>query len=279
MNNFEVFFNTRLMNYQGITAWIGDWGLTPVRYLFNGRDVAILSPDEMHHVASFHAKGKENRSSTSYFMMWSEAKSMQKTLLAIVCLIPGLVLSIFKLISYLFTEIREKHQIILDHFSPLKEGAAEKLVKHDFRTNREIGTKDEPITSTEQLAKELAHSRHLPSGDLVDALIIHGDGKLKIVTDPGILAINPLKLILEGAELLHPVSDERRLDDLMAESEEWEISRWRTVTKETHDCPNDGVKRVSTVQEALAAVAPRKRGAVCACERYRQVFVAPRPLT
>lgn len=278
MNHFEVFFNTRLTNYQGKAAWIGDWGLTPVRYLFNGRDVCIINPEEVHHVVSFHTKGKENRSSTSYFM-YSEAKNMQKTLLALVCLIPGLVLSIIKLISYLFTEIREKHQIILDHFSPLEKGTAEKPFKHDFRTNSEIGTKDEPITSIEQLAKELTKLKFLPSGNLVDALIIHGDGKLKIITDPGIMAINPLKLILEGVELFHPFSVNRGLDDLIAESEEWQISRWGPVRATDINCPIEGIKKVSTVKEALMAAAPRKRGAICACERYRQVFIVPRPIT
>src|ERR1700733_1934683 len=100
MNHCEVHFNTHEARHQGIAAWIGGWGLAPIRYLFNGRDVAILSPDEVHHVASFHAKGKENRSSTNYRMMWSESKSTGRTLLAIGLLIPGLVLSIFKLISY-----------------------------------------------------------------------------------------------------------------------------------------------------------------------------------
>jgi len=58
MNSFEVFFNTSVRHHQGVAAWIGDWGLIPLRYLFNGRDVAIISPDEVHHVASFHEREK-----------------------------------------------------------------------------------------------------------------------------------------------------------------------------------------------------------------------------
>lgn len=252
MNHCEVFFKTRAVHRQGIAAWIGDWGLTPVRYLFNGRDIAVLSRDEVHHVASFHVKGKENRASTSHDMLWSEPKSTGRTVLAIVFLIPGLVLSLFKLISYLFADVKQRRQIILDHFSPLKAGAVEKPCKQD-RINREIGTIEKPITTLVQLQEELTRSRLLPGGDRVDALIIHADGNLKIVSDPGILAINPLRLILEGAEFEPSVATQSGIDGLMA----------------------DGVKRASTVEEALTVVAPRKPGAACACERSRQVFVVP----
>ncbi len=59
--HLNVFFNTKI-SHQGLLAWIGDKGLAPFRYLFNGNNVKIDydqnsgQPVNLHRLPSFPRK-------------------------------------------------------------------------------------------------------------------------------------------------------------------------------------------------------------------------------
>ena len=52
-------------------------------------------------------------------------------------------------------------------------------------------------------------------------MIIYGDGNLEINEDPGILRINPTKLILVGAAIIYEPSAQDGLYDAMCRTENW----------------------------------------------------------
>src|SRR5690242_13159413 len=66
--NTTLFLNTAIEG-SGALAWIGDRGLAPFRYLFNGHTVRIEQKEasgenRIHHVRSFHKEGPFRRSIT-----------------------------------------------------------------------------------------------------------------------------------------------------------------------------------------------------------------------
>ena len=246
MNDLSIFLNTEVVN-SGVLSWIGDAGLAPFRYLFNGKTISIETRAsgrriEIHHVASFHERGVWN-GSTSNSTLRSASTSMIKTVLAIVLLVPGLLLSIFKGLAYLFTD--ENHRLAKEHFTPV---------------TREIGTPAHPITTISQLSVALDDERRSdPKNRPTDALIIHGDGNLEITADPGILDFNPMKLILVGARIVPQPVLRHPLSDVMART-----GKWRN-------------EQAPSVIEALASAAPRREW--LSCKRYHTIFQLARPQT
>lgn len=259
--NVCIFFNTRIEN-SGALTWIGDKGLAPFRYLFNGRTIRIETRDsdqeiEIHHVASFHKSGDWNTSESNYGLK-SSSTNMIKTVLSIVFLVPGLLLSTFKAAAYLYADVREKHHFAIEHFTPI---------------NREIGSVANPIKSSKELLDELrkeksSDAKHRPT----NALIIHGDGNLKINDDPGILAINPMKLILEGARIVHEptASMSGRLDDQMRYTRKWQVSSFREVSSSKTDTTFVKAQENKSIEEALQATAPRRSW--FSCKRYHMIY-------
>src|SRR5215207_2779167 len=95
MNDLCIVLNTRVEN-SGALAWIGDKGLAPFRYLFNGKTIRVQprasdQEIEIHHVASFHKRGDLNYSNSNWHLR-SSSTGMIKTALSIVFLIPGFIL-------------------------------------------------------------------------------------------------------------------------------------------------------------------------------------------
>jgi hypothetical protein len=196
MSDLCIFLNTRVEN-SGALAWIGNKGLVPFRYLFNGKTIRVQSREsdqeiEIHHVASFHKQGTQNYSETNGDLQ-SSSTGMIKTALSIVFLIPGVILgAAFKGLAYLFSDIREKHRLTKEHLTPI---------------NREMGSASHPIKTREELSQALEAARrsdpknHLTNALIIhvtNALIIHEDGALPLNEDPGILQFNPMKLVWEG---------------------------------------------------------------------------------
>ncbi len=191
-----IFLNSRVEN-SGALAWIGDKGLAPFRYLFNGKTIRVQqrSKDqeiEIHRVASFHKNGIMNFSRTTLSLN-SSSTGMIKAALSVVLLIPGLILgALFKGFAYLSSRVRKNHRLTKESLTPV---------------NRVIGSADNPIKNTKELLEALKNERESDLKNCpTNALIIHGDGKLTINNDLGILRFNPMKLVLEGARIVHEPS-------------------------------------------------------------------------
>ncbi len=56
----------------------------------------------------------------------------------------------------------------------------------------------------------------------MDALIIYGSGKVEFNTDPGFVAMNPKKLILIGARIIHTSCVGQRLDEKLINTKQWQ---------------------------------------------------------
>ena len=216
MNCVNLFLKTEIEG-TGLLSWVGNCGLAPYRYLFNGKTVRVEADKDnqvhVHHVASFHPRGKYHRSKTEWDLK-SEETSFYKLVLAIVFLIPGLILSVCKALSYLFDDVQEKNAFTQQHFTPI---------------NRIIGTKEAPITTEEQLKDALLDEKLKPLNQRTNAIIIYGDGNLKINAEPGILQFNPAKIILVGAKVIHASCGRERLDDAMILSGKWKDTEMVSV--------------------------------------------------
>jgi hypothetical protein len=265
MSNLCIFLNARVEN-SGALAWIGDKGLAPFRYFFNGKTIRVQQRTtdqeiEIHHVASFHKRGNWNSSSTNWNLK-SSSTGMIKTALSIVFLIPGFILgATFKGLAYLFSDVRGKHGLAKEHFTPV---------------NREIGSVSDPITTREELSNALdAERQSNPKNRPTNALIIHGDGALTINEDPGILQFNPMKLVLEGATIVHQSSAAGRLDDAMNRTGKWQVNAVRVVSSSNPDNSFAKSQNVNSVDDALRASAPRRSWT--SCKRYHMIFDLARP--
>lgn len=106
MNDLRVFFNTEIFTVKpnpssplmitekpGCLEQIGNFGLTPCRYLFNGKKISI------YHQEKPDVVGRDS----------FEEKSMLKTIAAILLLIPGLFFAIAKAFAYFSPETRKNH--------------------------------------------------------------------------------------------------------------------------------------------------------------------------
>ena|SRR3569832_821813 len=264
MRDSCIFLNCRVEN-SGTLAWIGDKGLAPFRYLFNGKTIRIQhEPNEeikIHHVASFHKIGKMNSSRTNSDLT-SSSTSMIKAALSVVFLIPGLILGApFKGLAYLFSSVREKHGLAKEHLTPV---------------DRQIGDSSNPIKTREDLTNalftEFFHdSKHRPT----NALIIHGDGNLTINEEQYILPFNPMKLVLVGARIVRKSPEEGQLDDAMRFTHKWQVDEARVETGSKHDTTYVISHSVDSIDEALQVVAPKRSWT--SCKRYHMIFTLPRP--
>ena len=128
-------------------------------------------------------------------------------------------------------------------------------------------TKVHEIGSKQNLLGEVAiqHAlRFLQSknpGD-IDALVIYGNGSVEFNLDPGIIALNPKKLILVGARIVHRYPTSLGLDDSLVSSEKWLVKRKRDTVSETFIVQMS----VSTINQALSMSRPQGKNVVCLME-------------
>jgi hypothetical protein len=243
MNDVSLFLNTQI-KYTGALAAIGDWGLTPVRYIFRGRDVYILT--------SFAEDPERKRIYTSHSPSFdADERSWPRFIGLALCLIPGLVLSVFKLMAYCFdySYMIRRHNMAKKHFTPI-----ERL---------DIGSFSKPITNIEDLKGELKKLNDDLEHRPINSLFIHGKN-LEIDQDPGIWHLNPMKLILRGARLKSgPVKNDcfhiPSLHDKMFLGYLDKDPKWL-----------DASRTVSSIKEALVFPAPRRDWT--SCKRYHLLF-------
>ncbi len=197
---------------------------------------------DIHHRASFHYDSQ------------SGLERMIKTALSVVLLIPGLLLATLKGISYASSIVRERHYRVKEHLTPI---------------NREIGSASDPVSDRRQLSQLLFEEgcRFDRNNRPTNALIIHGDGNLTINADLGILRFNPMKLILDGAKIVHEPNHglDERLDDKMTGTGKWKFDFRRTAAS-----ANVISRSVASIDEALQVTAPRRSWT--SCKRYHMVF-------
>lgn len=92
-----------------------------------------------------------------------------------------------------------------------------------------------------------------------------------------------MKLILEGATIVHEPSATGRLDDKMYDTHKWQVpavrmvsvkmdAKFKTISSTSDDPVNAGT--VNSVEDALKATAPRRGWLTC--KRYHQIFTVAR---
>lgn len=134
MSHIATFLNTKVEN-TGVLSDLGNFGLTPVRYLFGGQTMRYSPATGSVSIPLFHPEGAQNqlRSAGSYFV--SSETGMIKTALAIICLVPGIFLAIFKMLSYIFPDVRRSHRLAQQFITPVDWGvvSANQLIASQVR--------------------------------------------------------------------------------------------------------------------------------------------------
>lgn len=120
--NPTILFNTRIIafNQSAIAASIfcniGDWFLTPVRCLFDGRIVEVVHNENSLVYSTNEYSDRAELSSVS-----QSKRNLIRIAIAVALLIPGLLLgSFFKVISYLSHSTRENHKLADAHFKSIE---------------------------------------------------------------------------------------------------------------------------------------------------------------
>ncbi len=239
MNDLKVFFNTEIVN-AGHLSQVGNFGLTPVRYLFKGETIEIKLSSPPGTEYQIDAMPSFRRSKIQF--AWDPPHTnMLKTIAAVVLLIPGLFLAIFKLTDYLFADTRRDHRLAKECYTPI---------------NRTFGTAEKPIITESQLSIEMDErkQRHQPT----DVLTIYGTDTLKIRTTSDIRRLNATRTVLVGgATLVHDSRSQNNscfsLDRALADR-----GKWKTSTPEKPSDPLITVTKVASVADALRAPLERK---------------------
>jgi len=247
MNHIGVFFNTEIED-SGTLAAIGDWGLTPVRYLFNGNKVLIEKDNstiEVHHVESYYYKNNYSRSNRG---LKSSNTDMLKCVGMIVCLIPGFFLSIFKAFAYVSADIRENHRSTVQHFTPI---------------DITIGGVNR-ITDQEELTKKLRKEIKKPLHPLINTLTIHAnEGILADRHGHIINLLNPKKVILDGAKTDINLETDTKILRFLKKSN-WKVINYTTI----NDAP-------TTLGEAQEFTPPTKGWLTT--DRWQVLIEIPKP--
>lgn len=222
MNDLYIFLNTEIKD-SGIFSRIGNLGLAPVRYLFNGKTIGNISREigkeiDMEYMPPLKANSCIVR--------------MIETALAIILLVPGLLLASSKGLAYLFSEdIRRDHAAVKKFFTPV---------------DIDVGSASHPIKSYEEFRDKLSLARD--AHPVRNAFIIHGDGNFTIDKDPGFLFL-PMKIILNGVNIASTCQPFN--------------SRWAVDVEKCKKWDNLKIHHVNSVDEALKATAPRRSWFSC----------------
>jgi hypothetical protein len=241
-----------------------------------------------------------------------------QTALAIACLVPGLIFGlILKGIGYLDTNAQDTHQRVVidviskpvnqsfndvlqktgDAFTAILDGQPvddldilgdmmpqrgdmDQAWKNRILNIQMIGTKDAPIENEFQLGVQL---RQLDPLQPIDALVIHGNGKLQIHGNDLIPQLNPMKVVLVGARLgnaglggghrlggeddpAHLQQPQRPLREVLRLSQKWQILQANSARDAlqadlvVRDCLSG--KRWHALYEVAAPAKKAKKGAL-----------------
>ena len=232
MSSAYVFLNTQVRN-AGVLSWIGDFGLTPFRYLFRGKTIEVETNADrsivrIHHVLSFHAKGAEHHSKSG--TLQSSPVGMIRTVLAVFTLIPGFLLSSLKVVAYLFSDVRKTHKTVQKRFQPI---------------DRAIGTPEEPIQTTKELENALQQEILKGEGHPIRTLLVYGNSSVKI--DASLAnefnLLRPKRLIFTDCKMSRQDSLKKALFS----------PKWLPDFDDTNECQET---KVDSVDEALEQSAP-----------------------
>lgn len=251
MSGLSVFFNHKMINkddsflFANVPVRVGDWFFTPLRCLSNGEEVTITNKD---NVITLKVEKEYYQKEGS----WDKPKRTYLRLaLAVVFLLPGLILgTLFKGLGYLTSTIRKRHELILTHYIPI---------------DRTVGGERQRLNLAQiRLAlDEQRKQNHLDQA--TNNLIIYAQEGTNINDDPGILDLNPRKIVLVGAKIVHEPSAFGRMDDMMVSSSDWESGV--RINHSTYVSQH----KVKSVDEALQDILPKK--SFFSSERYKRVYV------
>ena len=256
MGHLSTFFNTEIQDSSFLSA-IGDFGLTPVRYLFNGNKVLIKKDEqdnstiEVHHVESFYHEKYHYSKSTAE--LESSTASMLKCIGMIIGLVPGFFLCIFKAFAYFSADTREDHRVAKLHFTPF---------------DMTLGSKEAPAADKAALKllfkeeKNKNKKLHRP----VKTLTIHGNGFLSYGSSDRINKLNPEKVILAGIMIAKYEYENKHDDYILVELEK---TKWQVINSATTD------DAPTTLEEAQEFTPPRKGWFTF--DRWRVLIEIPKP--
>lgn len=178
----DVFLNTYDINAEGLEA-LGNWLLTPARFLFGGRKVTKLSLE--NQTCEIKNQFKNNQ---------SKGLEILKTALSILLLVPSLILGCaIKGSAYLSEDTRIKHGIITNNQSVI--GNISTVIKNNKQKYKLAGIETEPngeYFNTNPTKKPTLEDPDLPIE--IQAILkdqkkdVEGLGEIsKILTDAGIV--------------------------------------------------------------------------------------------
>lgn len=248
--------NTRIEDKRPATSTslavkFGDFCLTPLRCLFHGHKITICTKNNQTDVAH------ENEYATQVDPHWNKPKrNYLRIALSIVFLLPGLLLgSFFKGIGYLLSSsIREKHQLVIQHYTP---GDCIVGDDNDRLTLQEIRT---------ELLK-FYDPLHRP----IHSLIIYAKPGTEIKEDVGIRSLKPQKLILVDAQLIHGPS--ASLDGCLDENLD---ASWKSPINKNQAAQLIGGSyaqqwKMDSVEDAQQDIPPKR--SFFSSERYKRIYV------
>src|ERR1700722_17071013 len=202
MNNVSVFFNNRTFTKDSFSisdtpVVFGDWCLTPVRCLFDGNKVTVSNKD-----GSLTVDHEKEYATSGY------RRNFLQVVASIVLIIPGLIIgSVFKGLGYLSQSTRKRHNLATQHYTPL---------------DRTIGSPEARL-NLEGLRQKLNQIRQVNNlNQPTKNLVIYAEEGTTINEDPGLISLQPQKIILVDARIVHQPSALGRLDEALSRDSCWE---------------------------------------------------------
>lgn len=207
IRHLSVFFNTDIQNdYTSFACSCSHTYFSPIRYFFSGTKVLIQQNGRhelVHSVPSYHAQGAEPYHSRSYNYepspfgparpFFSDEESMCKTAFYIAAFVPGLIFGIiFKLFSYLFEDVRERHNLIYEHSTPIPRWIGSDAHPITTQAELEAALRNELVKFPDYPTKALIITGYNPRGNGV----LQIDGKLD-----DLRRLDPQRLILVNANI------------------------------------------------------------------------------
>jgi hypothetical protein len=195
MNSLNIFLAAKIEDH-GFVAGVADFFLTPVRYLWNGKNVRIIVHQptsenrgytEMHHVKSFHKEGSAHTSKSNPALR-SSSKNLLKTTLAIMTFCPGLILgSLLKAFSVTYDNLKA-------YFSKPAPDYWGLLKLHFTPETRFIG-RDFPLDK-DGIEEEVKIKKRETLNQKTENLIVHGKGDIVYNNSSSIFSLGAKKVIL-----------------------------------------------------------------------------------
>jgi len=257
MNHLNVFFNNRIIAenqfpLSNFSVRLGDWCLTPVRYLCDGNKLTVATHEG--HLTVNHQK------EFAGFKQGDMRKARYLHVIAsIIFTIPGVIFgSILKGLGYISAKMREADANARKHYTPL---------------DRTIGSKDRRLKLDEIREEILNMQNNNHFHQATKNFVVYAQNKTLINEDIGFMGLDARKIILVGAKIIHKRNTENRLDDLLKEDSRWNCAKERTFIGEERGKDVTFVKQfdVGSVEEAENSVALRR--GLLSLKRFHQVYV------